>query len=83
MAQKVIKSDCIMCINSCGIDAYVEDGKLVKVEGMKEHAVSEGYLCPRGEALVEYVYSPDRIQFLFGFCPHRNSSPGYNGRSFL
>ncbi len=63
MAQKVIKSDCIMCINSCGINAYVEDGKLVKVEGMKEHAVSEGYLCPRGEALVEYVYSPDRLQY--------------------
>lgn len=62
MATKVIKSDCILCINSCGIDAYVEDGKLVKVEGMKEHAVSEGYICPRGEALPEYVYAPDRLQ---------------------
>ncbi|MDP2644104.1 MAG: molybdopterin-dependent oxidoreductase [Desulfobacterales bacterium] len=62
MAQQVIKSDCIMCINSCGINAYVEDGKLVKVEGMPEHGVSEGYICPRGEALVEYVYSPDRLQ---------------------
>lgn len=61
MAQKVIKSDCILCINSCGINAYVEDGKLVKVEGMKEHGVSKGYICPRGEALPEYVYSPDRI----------------------
>ncbi len=61
MAQKVIKTDCIMCINSCGINAYVEDGKLVKVEGMAEHAVSEGYICPRGEALPEYVYSPDRL----------------------
>ena len=63
MAQKVIKSDCILCINSCGINAYVEDGKLVKVEGMEEHGVSKGYICPRGEALVEYVYSPDRLQY--------------------
>jgi len=63
MAQQVIKTDCILCINSCGIDAYVEDGKLVKVEGMKEHGVSKGYICPRGEALVEYVYSPDRLQY--------------------
>jgi len=63
MAQQVIKSDCILCINSCGINAYVEDGKLVKVEGMKEHGVSKGYICPRGEALVEYVYSPDRLQY--------------------
>jgi len=28
MTQKVVKTDCIMCINSCGINAYVEDGKL-------------------------------------------------------
>jgi anaerobic selenocysteine-containing dehydrogenase len=62
MAKKIIKSDCILCINSCGITATVEDGKLVKVEGLKEHGVSEGYICPRGEALVEYVYSPDRLQ---------------------
>ena len=63
MAQKIIKTDCIMCINSCGINAYVEDGKLVKVEGMPEHAVTEGVICPRGEALVDYVYSPDRLKY--------------------
>ncbi len=40
---------------------YVEDGKLVGVEGMVEHPASEGYICPRGKALVEYVYSPDRV----------------------
>ncbi len=63
MAQQVIKSDCIVCINSCGINAYVEDGKLVKVEGMKEHPVSEGVICPRGEALPEWVYSEKRLQY--------------------
>jgi anaerobic selenocysteine-containing dehydrogenase len=63
MPKKIIKSDCILCINSCGITATVEDGKLVKVEGLKEHGVSEGYICPRGEALVEYVYSPDRLKY--------------------
>ncbi len=63
MAQKVIKTDCILCINSCGINAYVEDGKLVKVEGMPEHGVSEGFICPRGEALVDYVYSPERLKY--------------------
>ena len=63
MAEQVIKSDCIVCINSCGINAYVEDGKLVKVEGMKEHPVSEGVICPRGEALPEWVYSEKRLQY--------------------
>ncbi|MBP1739681.1 MAG: anaerobic dehydrogenase, typically selenocysteine-containing, partial [Deltaproteobacteria bacterium] len=63
MAREVIKSDCILCINSCGIEATVEDGKLVKVQGMKEHPISEGVLCPRGVALPEWVYSPDRLQY--------------------
>lgn len=61
MAQQIIKSDCILCINSCGIDAYVEDGRLVRVEGMKEHPISEGALCPRGKALPEWVYSKERL----------------------
>ena len=61
-----------MCINSCGIEATVEDGKLVKVEGMKEHPISEGVLCPRGEALVEWVYSPDRLQY-----PMKKSDTGW------
>jgi anaerobic selenocysteine-containing dehydrogenase len=63
MATEIIKSDCILCINSCGINAYVEDGKLVKVEGMKEHPISEGALCPRGKALPEWVASEDRIKY--------------------
>ncbi len=60
---KVIKTDCILCVWGCGINAYVEDGKLVKVEGMTEHPLSQGVLCPRGEHLVDYIYSPDRLKY--------------------
>ncbi|MFC2003809.1 molybdopterin-dependent oxidoreductase [Chloroflexota bacterium] len=60
---KVIKSGCPMCYMQCGINAYVEDGKLVKVEGMPEHLFSRGYTCPRGEHLSDYVYSPDRLKY--------------------
>jgi len=59
----VIKTDCGLCINCCGVNAYVEDGKLVKVEGMPEHWLNEGDLCPKGARLVEYVYSPSRIKY--------------------
>ncbi len=63
MSTKVIKTDCILCVWGCGINAYVEDGKLVKVEGMAEHPLNQGSLCPRGKALVDYVYSPDRLKY--------------------
>ena len=54
--MKVIKTDCALCVNCCGINCYVEDGRLVKVEGMPEHPASRGILCPKGERLVEYLY---------------------------
>ena len=50
-----IKTDCILCVWGCGINAYVEDGRLVKVEGMAEHPLNRGVLCPRGEHLVDYI----------------------------
>jgi len=62
MAKEVIKTDCILCVWGCGINATVEDGKLVKVEGMKEHPLNQGVICPRAEHLPEYVYSPDRLK---------------------
>ena len=45
---QVIKTDCALCVNCCGINAYVSQGKLIKVEGMKEHPVNRGGLCPKG-----------------------------------
>ena len=47
----------------CGLNAYVKDGKLIRVDGMDEHAATKGILCPRGWHLPDYVYSPDRIQY--------------------
>ncbi|MFC1916932.1 molybdopterin-dependent oxidoreductase [Chloroflexota bacterium] len=61
--NKVIKTDCILCVWGCGINAYVENGKLVKVEGMTEHPLNQGVLCPRGKQLVDYIYSPDRLKY--------------------
>jgi anaerobic selenocysteine-containing dehydrogenase len=60
--MEVIKTDCGLCINCCGVDAYVEDGKLVKVEGMKEHWLNKGKLCPKGDRLVDLLYSPSRLK---------------------
>ena len=61
--RQLIKSDCILCVSGCGINAYVEDGKLVEVEGMPEHPLNKVRLCPRGENLVEYANAPDRVKY--------------------
>jgi anaerobic selenocysteine-containing dehydrogenase len=56
---KVVKSICHLCLSCCGIDAHVEDGRLVKVSAMKEHPVNR--LCVKAQAIPDLIYSPQRI----------------------
>jgi len=58
------KSICSICNphSHCGIDAYVKDGVIVKIEGTKENPHSEGTLCSKGNANRQYVYHKDRIR---------------------
>jgi anaerobic selenocysteine-containing dehydrogenase len=60
---KVYKTVCMLCFQVCGINAYVKDGALLKVEGMKEHPFSRGVICPRGQRLASVVYSQDRLRY--------------------
>ncbi|MGD8228171.1 MAG: molybdopterin-dependent oxidoreductase [Desulfobacteraceae bacterium] len=55
---------CAICNphSHCGIDAYVKDGVIIKVEGTKSNPHSEGVLCPKGAASREYIYHKERIR---------------------
>lgn len=46
----------------CGVDAYVKDGEIIKLEGTKEHPRNHGLLCAKGAAGRQYVYRKDRIK---------------------
>jgi anaerobic selenocysteine-containing dehydrogenase len=61
---EVRKTICDICnvATHCGIDAYVKDGVVVKVEGTKENPNSEGTLCSKGNANRQYIYHKDRIR---------------------
>ncbi|MGD0235691.1 MAG: molybdopterin-dependent oxidoreductase, partial [Syntrophorhabdales bacterium] len=61
---EVRRSICDICNpqTHCGIDAYVKDGVVIKVEGTKENPHSEGTLCSKGNANRQYVYHKDRIR---------------------
>lgn len=45
----------------CGVDAYVKNGKIIKLEGTKGFPSNNGKLCARGAAGRQYVYRSDRI----------------------
>ncbi len=59
--MEVIKTACELCAWSCGMNVHVENGRIVKVTGMKEHPLNRGRLCPKGSISPDYVYSNDRI----------------------
>ena len=61
---EIKKSVCTICdpLTQCGLDLYVKDGKIIKVEGSKENPYNEGTLCAKGAATRQYVYHKDRIK---------------------
>ncbi|MCX5998226.1 MAG: molybdopterin-dependent oxidoreductase, partial [Chloroflexi bacterium] len=63
MTEQTVKTACGMCIEECGINVHVKDGRVVKVEGMPEHPYSEGFTCVSGRSIPEYVHYEDRIKY--------------------
>ena len=55
---EIKKSVCTICdpLTQCGLDLYIKDGKIIKVEGTKENPHNGGTLCAKGAATRQYVY---------------------------
>jgi anaerobic selenocysteine-containing dehydrogenase len=60
----ILKTFCSICNphSHCGIDALVENGELIRVEGMPEHPANQGTLCAKGAASLQYVYAKNRLK---------------------
>jgi len=74
---EVRKSICTICdpTTQCGLDLYVKDGKIIKVEGSKENPYSMGTLCSKGAANRQYIYSEDRLK-----TPLKRTGPRGSGK---
>ncbi|MEG1971938.1 MAG: molybdopterin-dependent oxidoreductase, partial [Oscillospiraceae bacterium] len=61
---EIRRSLCDICSPGahCGVDLYIKDGKIIKVEGTENHPMNNGKLCTKGAANREYVYREDRIK---------------------
>jgi len=56
-------SACWQCVTRCPIIGYVEEGRLVKVEGQPRSIRSMGLICAKGQAGVNQVNDPDRLLY--------------------
>ncbi len=59
---QTVKTACPLdCWDCCSMIAYVQDGKLLKVEGDPDHPITQGRLCVKGKRLPERMYHPERV----------------------
>ena len=61
--RKAIPSCCWQCVTRCPNVGFVEDGRLVKIEGNPKSIRTEGIVCAKGQAAVNQYTDPDRILY--------------------
>ena len=61
MSSSTVPNICRSCLAYCPVLVTVEDGRVVKVAGDPDAEEYDGYTCPKGRALPEQTYSPDRL----------------------
>jgi formate dehydrogenase major subunit len=59
-ADRVVQSICPYCAVGCGQRVYVQDEKVIQIEGDPDSPISRGRLCPKGAASEKLVNSPMR-----------------------
>jgi anaerobic selenocysteine-containing dehydrogenase len=53
---------CRECAAGCGLVVRTMQGRAIKVEGNMLHPVNKGKTCSRGQATLQGLYNPDRMQ---------------------
>ncbi|RME34457.1 MAG: DMSO reductase, partial [Gammaproteobacteria bacterium] len=56
-------SACWQCVTRCPIIGYVEDGRVVKIEGQPYSSRTRGKICAKGQAGVNQANDPDRLLY--------------------
>ncbi len=55
------KTGCVLCGQNCGLEALVENNRIVKVRPDKENPRSQGYACRKGLNIACYQHHNDRL----------------------
>jgi formate dehydrogenase major subunit len=64
------RNTCPYCAVGCGIIMYSLGDKaknakseIIHIEGDPDHPVNRGTLCPKGAGLLDFIHSPNRLQY--------------------
>jgi len=57
-----LQSVCGLCETGCGLTVRLVDGLPVGLKGNPQHPLNRGGLCPVGQAALDVLYAPERLQ---------------------
>ncbi|MGC9194389.1 MAG: molybdopterin-containing oxidoreductase family protein [Syntrophobacteraceae bacterium] len=60
---EIHKTSCVLCAQNCGLDALVQDNRIVKTRGDGANARSNGYACRKGLNVAMHQHNSDRLKF--------------------
>lgn len=60
--EQVFTAGCQWCQSTCSMKVHVREGRIVNVFGNPDDPVSEGRLCPKGQASVGMLYNKYRLK---------------------
>ena len=72
LKERDIATICGFCHANCGLIAHVSDGILRRIKADPSHPANRGYICPKGLAAKQVIYSPDRLKY-----PLRRTKNGF------
>jgi anaerobic selenocysteine-containing dehydrogenase len=61
--RQMIPSSCWNCVTRDSMVGYVENGRLVKLEGHPDSIRGLGKICAKGAAGINQLYDPDRVLY--------------------
>jgi anaerobic selenocysteine-containing dehydrogenase len=65
---------CRECPAGCGTVVRTEQGRALKIEGNPNNPINQGKTCSRGQAALQGLYNPDRIQYPLKFTTRANQN---------
>jgi anaerobic selenocysteine-containing dehydrogenase len=55
------KTGCVLCAQNCGLEALVENGRMVNVRPDRDNPRSQGYACRKGLNVIYHQYPRERL----------------------
>ncbi|PPB80068.1 anaerobic selenocysteine-containing dehydrogenase [Albidovulum inexpectatum] len=62
IADEVRQTTCYMCACRCGINVHLKSGRVVYIDGNRDHPVNRGVLCAKGASGIMQVTAPSRLR---------------------